>query len=399
MGMLDGIRVIDMTMNAAGPGAASMFADHGAEVIKVERPITGDDCRSFGPFLDGVSLSDAWTNRGKKSVTVNLQDSEGVEFVKKLAADADIFLESFRPGVMARLGLGYEVIREINPKIIYGSLTAFGQNGPYAKRPGYDIIAQAMSGLMAATGEPEGDPMPVGVALGDFVGAQNLYAGVMTALYHRAMTGHGQWVDISLVQGLIFMNGNLHQYAVGRKNAPRAGAHNSLLSPYGLHHGKDGQCAIVAAVGKKIWESLCDVIGHPELKEDPKFNNVAPRVANRKELTAYIEDWLKQFDNINDAVDILQAHGVPSCKVYGLEDVILDKHFREQGWIVEQSMPDNCGSDKTFFTRAPVGKYSECQPQLHKGCVLGAYNHEVMAEYGYSEEDIDRLQKKWAEKK
>ena len=155
----------------------------------------------------------------------------------------------------------------------------------------------------------------------------------------------------------------------------------------------------MAAVGKKIWESLCDVIGHPELKEDPKFNNVAPRVANRKELTAYIEDWLKQFDNINDAVDILQAHGVPSCKVYGLEDVILDKHFREQGWIVEQSMPDNCGSDKTFFTRAPVGKYSECQPQLHKGCVLGAYNHEVMTEYGYSDEDIDRLQKKWAEKK
>ncbi len=398
MGMLDGIRVIDMTMNAAGPGAASMLADHGAEVIKVERPLTGDDCRSFGPFLDGVSLSDAWTNRGKKSVTVDLHDPEGVEFVKRMAADADVFMESFRPGVMNRLGLGYDVIHEINPRIVYASLTAFGQEGPYASRPGYDVIAQAMSGIMAATGEPDGGPMTAGVTIGDFVGAQNFYAGVMTALFYRERSGKGQWVNIPLVQGLVYMNSSLHQYAVGQKKAARTGANSPILAPFGLHHGKNGQCAIVAAVSKKLWEALCDVIEHPELKDDPKFNNVAPRVANRAELTAYIEGWLEEFDDINDAVAILQSKGIPSCKVYDMEDVITDPHYRQQGWVVEMEMPEGCGSDKTFFTRAPVGQYSECPPQLHRGCVLGRYNEEVMKQYGYSDADIKRLQDKWAGK-
>ncbi|MGM9586030.1 MAG: CaiB/BaiF CoA transferase family protein [Candidatus Limivicinus sp.] len=398
MGMLSGIKVIDMSTNVAGPGGTTLLSDHGAEVIKVERPVNGDDCRSYGPFIDGVSVADAWTNRGKKSVTVDLHDPEGIEFVKKLCKDADVFVENFRPGVMKRLGLDYEVVKAIKPDIIYLSLTAFGQEGEYAMRPGYDIIAQAMSGIVSATGEPDGAPMPYGITIGDYVGAQNVFADIMLALYHREKTGRGQYIDLSLVQGLLYMNANIHHYSVGKKKSPRTGAHNSLLAPYGIHRGKNGQFAVIAALSVKLWTALCEIIGHSELVNDPRFDTVAHRCANRSQLTAYIEEWLCGFDDINNAIQLLQEKGIPSCKVYDLEDVVNDKFFREQGWIVDMALPDGCGTNKTFVTRAPVGKFSEDSPVLHKGCVLGRYNHELMSAAGYSDEDIERLQNKWAKK-
>ncbi len=396
MGMLDGLRVIDLTLNGAGPGAGALFADHGAEVIKVERPVVGDDCRRFGPFLDGSSLASAWTNRGKKSITLDLTDPEGKQILAELIKTADVFMESFRPGVIGRLGFGYEKVKELKPDIIYASLSAYGQTGPYAKRPGYDIIAQAMSGAAHITGDPDGMPVIHGIALGDLFGGVNMYQAIMTALYYREKTGIGQFIDVSLVRGMIYINGQINQYAVG-KNPGRIGPHNPVMAPYGMHRGKNGQYAVVAAAGQKLWEILCDVIGRPEMKNDPRYTPVSMRVKNRAEVTAAIEEWLCQFDDINEAVDQLQAAGVPASKVYDIKDVCTDEHFLSQGFIVELPVPDDITSQETYRTRGPLVKWTVEPPVMGKGPLLGQHNTEIITRCGYTEEEVEALEARWAE--
>ncbi len=396
MGMLDGLRVIDLTLNGAGPGAGALFADHGAEVIKVERPVVGDDCRRFGPFIDGSSLACAWTNRGKKSVTLDLTDPEGKKILEELIKTADVFMESFRPGVIGKLGFGYDRVRELKPDIIYCSLSAYGQTGPYASRPGYDIIAQAMSGAAHITGDPDGLPVISGIALGDLFGGVNMYQAILTALYYREKTGIGQFVDVSLVRGLIYINGQINQYAAGN-NPGRIGPHNPVMSPYGVHRGKNGQCAIVAAVGQKIWEILCDVIGRPEMKNDPRYTPISMRVKNRAEVTAAIEEWLSQFDDIGEAVELLQKAGVPSCKVYDIKDVCTDPHFLSQGFIVNLPVPDDITTQDTYITRGPIAKWTVEPPVMGKGPLLGQNNIEILTRLGYTEAEAEALEARWAE--
>ena len=395
MGMLDDVRVLDLTSNGAGPGCGALFADHGAEVIKVETPVVGDDCHRFGPFLDGSSLAHAWTNRGKKSLTLDLKDPEGLNILKELAKTADVFMESFRPGVAKRLGISYEDIKQINPKIIYCSLSAFGQTGPYAKRPGYDIIAQAMSGIAHITGDPDGLPVISGVALGDLFGGVNMYQAIMTAMYYREKTGIGQYIDVSLVRGMIYINGQINQYAAGN-NPGRIGPHNPVMAPYGVHRGKDGQCAIVAAVGQPMWEKLCEVIGHPEYKNDPDFTPISQRVKNRARVTAMIEEYFSTFDDIKDAVDKLQEAGVPACKVFDIKDVCTDPHFVGEGFIVEMPVPDDVHSQATFTTRGPIARWTVEPPVQKKAPLLGQQNIELMQSVGYTEEQAAALQQKWA---
>ena len=181
----ENLKVIDITNNYAGPMAGTMLADYGAEVWHIEKPVLGDDSRFFPPMVDGLSINYCTSNRGKKSVVLDLKDPRGADAVKKLAAKADVLLESFRPGVMKKLGLGYEELKEINPRLIYCSISAYGQTGPYASRPGYDVIAQAVSGIMEMTGEPDGMPNKIGPAIGDWMGALNAFGCIGTALYYR----------------------------------------------------------------------------------------------------------------------------------------------------------------------------------------------------------------------
>ena len=201
-GMLENLTVIDITNNIAGPGCAAMLADHGAEVIHVEKPIFGDDCRHFFPTIGKDSASHFYANRNKKSVVLDLKDPVGARVIKKLAETADILIESNRPGVMDRLGLGYDVLHAINPRLIYCSISAFGQHGPYAEKAGYDIIAQAYSSMMYYTGEADSGPVKNYFAIGDFVCAYNAYGTIMTALYHRERTGKGQYLDVALARDL-----------------------------------------------------------------------------------------------------------------------------------------------------------------------------------------------------
>jgi len=397
MGMLDGIRVLDFTMNAAGPAAGALMSDYGADVIKIERPVVGDECRNFPPIVDGNSLCQCWFNRGKASVTVDLTDPEGTEFIKRLIPDTNIIIESYRPGVMKRFGLDYETVCSIRPDIIYVSVSAFGQKGPYSTRPGYDLIAQAMSGVMSITGEAGGPPMKSGLTLGDLFGGMNAFASAMTALYHWKATGVGQHVDISLVHGLIWMNGSVERCNVGQC-AKRQGNHHPTLSPYGLFNGKNGQSIIIAAVNKKIWESLCDVMGRPELKHDPKFEVLNNRNQNQKELIGYIEAWLGRYDDINVPLKLLEQAGVPSCKVYDNNDVFSDPHYRGNNWLVEAPVMPGITSMDTFVARGPNAGFSREPGTFRRAAALGEHNYEVMERCGFPKEEIDRLQAKWAKK-
>ena len=223
-GMLDDVKVLDFTTNAAGPVASAEMSDYGAQVIKIES-MNGGPERTYVPILEGKSLTHAWVNRGKKSITLNLKDPRAIEIVKALAKDADVLIESNRPGVMKRLGLDYETLKEINPSLIYCSLTAFGQTGPYSQKPGFDMMGQALSGMMSITGEKGGQPLKHGIALADYFGGFNVFASVLTALHYQRRTGKGQYIDVSLLQGMIHLNSTIDRLNDG-----------VLCKPNGNHH-------------------------------------------------------------------------------------------------------------------------------------------------------------------
>ena len=234
MHMLDDIKVLDLTTNVAGPSAAAIFSDYGATVYHIEAP-EGDAIRNLFPRMDGKSLAHGWMNRGKKSLALNLKDPRAVEVVKKLAAECDVFLEGYRPGVMDRFGLGYDVIKEINPKIIYCHLSAFGQSGPYAKKPGYDLIGQALSGMVSTTGEKGGRPLKHGVTIADLYAGTNTFAAIMTALHHQRRTGEGQEIDTSLLQGMVYLNQAIDKLNEGTVVEPN-GAHHTSMCPFGTFY-------------------------------------------------------------------------------------------------------------------------------------------------------------------
>lgn len=232
--MLEGIKVIDFSQNLAGPLAGAMLADHGAHVIKIEKMKGADERRMVPMMGPNHSLSAAWMNRGKKSVTLNLRDPEGADIARELCKDADVIIESNRPGVMKKAGLDYETIRKINPSVVYCSVTMFGHKGPYAERGGYDILAQAMSGFMSVTGEKGGRPLKHGLALGDYAGGLSAHSSIMTALFYRERTGIGQFIDVSLLRSLIYLNGILDGQNVGM-HVTREGNDHATLSPFGVY--------------------------------------------------------------------------------------------------------------------------------------------------------------------
>lgn len=393
-GALEGIKVLDFTTNAAGPVSGGMLADYGAEVIKIERPGTGADERNFGVQVEpGKSVLCSWLNRGKKSVTLDLRDPEAIALILKMAPDFDVLIENSRPGVMDRLGLGYEKLREINPKLIYCSVTAFGQHGPYAKKPGYDLIAQAMSGMMDITGEKNGPPMKHGTALGDYFAGCNAFSAIVTALVYQQRTGLGQHVDVSLLQGMIHLNSTVDYLNIDQF-IRRTGNHMPTLCPYGLFRGKNDQSIIIGAVNPKMWKNLCDVMGQPALAENPRYDTLQKRVRVQDEVIAIIETWLQGFDDINGALDLIDSAGVPCCKVYTNKDVLADPHVRDQNFFVEVATPSDV-TRETYLARNCNAKLSETPGVIKPGPALGEHNHEVLERYGLTSKEVDTLLAKW----
>lgn len=392
--MLEGIRVLDFSENAAAPTATAMLADYGAEVIKVERPKVGNTQRTFGMQVEnGISLLGAWLDRGKKSIELNLKDPEAIELIKRMVKDFDVLVQSNRPGVMEKLGLGYETIHEINPKIVYCSISMYGQQGPYANSGGWDVMAQAMSGLMDITGEKDGPPIKHGTTLSDYVCGISAFGHILAALRYADKTGRGQHVDLSLLMTDIYLNGALGYLNVGI-SPKRSGNHQNTVTPYGVFEGKNGQNLVLAAATDKLWRTMCDVMGRPDLKTDPLSDTLNHRRENQVEVIKIIEDWLKTFEDINDAKKLLEDAGMVCCKVMSSEEVISDPQVQYNHYLTEIPVPDNVTSRKTYLERNCAAIFSETPGAVKKAPTVGQNNYEVLEKY-MSKESIDAMLAKW----
>jgi Predicted acyl-CoA transferases/carnitine dehydratase len=393
--IFDGVRVLDFTDHVSGPTATAAMADLGAEVIKIEPPGRGDSTRSLSPKLDGQALNFLWNNRGKKSITVSLKDPDGLKVIRELLPTADVIVENFRPGVMKRLGLGYEAVIQYAPQIIYCSISGFGQTGPDAMRPGFDIIVQAKSGIMDLTGEPDGSPTKIGLVVGDMVTGKDTFGAISAALYHKLKTGEGQYIDVSMLECMTSMNLYIDHVFIG-KNPQRRGRHHISLAPYGIFEGKNGQCVVIAAYTDKHWATLCNgVLKRPELVDDPRFVSPGSRTENYKEIAVLLETWLKQYDNINDALRIMEGLGLVCGKICSTQEVTEQPQLIARDAFVDIEPMPSMKNAKTFKARGPWIKYSKTPAGMKRACELGEHNYEIMGELGLSKEQVDALEEKW----
>ncbi len=333
-GLLDGVRVLDLTRVLAGPYCGMMLADMGAEVIKIELPGKGDDSRANAPQIvneeKGLRESAYYINlnRNKLGVTLNLKSEKGREMFRELVRQSDIVLENYRPGVMEKLGLGYEQLREINPRIIYGAVSGFGHTGPYSKRAGYDIVGQAMSGLMSTTGWPGGAPTRTGTAIADVVGGLNCTIGVLAAYINMLKTGVGEKVDIALVDGMVSALEIINMiYLVQGRIPERIGNRYEAVYPYDTFRaaGEDNY-VVIAAGNDKLFHILAEVMGKPELVDDPRFVTNILRVENHAELKPIVEEWTRGLE-IDEIVELLLQKGCPAAPINSIDRVVADPHI------------------------------------------------------------------------
>jgi len=331
---LHGIRIIDLTRVLAGPFCSMSLGDMGAEVIKVEEPDKGDDTRGWPPFASGESTYFMSVNRNKKSLTLNMKAPEGQAILRRLIAKADVVIENFRPGTMERLGFGYDALRKLNPRLIYCSISGFGESGPESSRPGYDLIVQGESGVMDLTGFPDGPPVKVGNSIGDLVAGMSAAHGVTLALLSRAKTGRGQKVEIGMLDvmaSLLTYQAGLYWNA-GGKPARRGNQHPSIV-PYEVFQAQDAYMTLGVA-NNSLWGRMCAAIGREDLAKDARFDTEAKRVTNRDTLIPALNaefgkrpaaDWLARLDKA----------GVPAGRIKTVAEVCESEHLRARGMFVK----------------------------------------------------------------
>lgn len=386
---LQDLKVLDLTRVVAGPYAGSILGDFGASVLKIEVPGRGDDARGYGPYENGESMYYANLNRNKKGITLNLKTDAGKEIFLKLVRDADILLENYRPGVMDKLGLGYEVLHEINPRLIYGALSGFGSYGPYSQRPGYDIVSQGMGGLMSITGAEGGEPTRSGNAMGDILGGMNLVIGVLLAVHARDLTGVGQRIDVSLVDSVVASLENAYvRYFKSEQIPERTGNAYASIAPYDTYMAKDGR-VILACGNQKLYEKFCtEVVDMPWMVTDERFLTVPLRVKNNKIQKAYIEEWSKQY-TVDEIVEKMLGKGIPAAPLYDVKQITEDVHIagaREMFIEVEHPV---IGRSKVNGN--PV-KLMDMMPRVNfPAPTLGQHNEEVLGALGYTEQQIEAL--------
>lgn len=326
---LEGVRVLDFTRVLAGPYCTALMADLGADVIKVEAP-HGDDYRHIGPFDQGESLLFQAINRGKRSIALNLKSDEDIATIKALLADTDVLVENFRPGVMEKLGLGVEALSAAFPALVYVSVSGFGQTGTNAAKPAYDIIIQAMSGLMDATGEPDGTPTMIGEAVGDVAGGLFAAWGTMVALFDRSRTGKGRHVDVALFDALTAMMPLLAcRTLMGGDEPTRTGNRHSLSAPFGTYPASDGHFA-VAVLNDRLFATFCKVIEQPDLARDPRFVTDPLRRENEPALAGQIALWAGQR-SVAEIVASLSAAGIPASEIQSVAQAWASSQAVERG--------------------------------------------------------------------
>ncbi len=330
--LLDGIRVLDLSRVMSGPFCTAMLADLGAEVIKVEMPEVGDDGRHFGPYRDGESAYFMLLNRGKKSMTLNLKSDRGRGILEALVRSSDVLIENFRPGVADRLGIGYEALEPLNPGLIYASISGFGQNGPLADRPAYDLVVQAMSGLMDVTGPRDGPPTAIGESMADVCAGMFAAWGISTALFARERTGKGRHLDIAMLDSMFsIMLTELSLQLYSDRAPVRVGSRHPVTYPVDAFEAKDGHVVMVVS-SDRAFGAFCKAIGRPALSGDERFRTNADRDANEGALKAIIEAWTSERTAV-EIVEAMDAAGIPAAPVLSVADVADSAHIASREMI------------------------------------------------------------------
>jgi crotonobetainyl-CoA:carnitine CoA-transferase CaiB-like acyl-CoA transferase len=392
--ILEGVRVLDLTNVLAGPFATLHLALMGAEVIKIENPKDGDLARKLGimPALNDQLMGTSFLaqNANKKSVTLNTKSPEGKELFKSLVKTADVVVENFRPDVMGRLGLSYDTLKAINPRLVYCAISGFGQTGPDAFKPAYDQIIQGLSGEMAVNGDERLSPLRTGFPVCDTVGGLNAAFAIMSALYHRERTGEGQFIDVAMLDSIMPLMGWVAaNLLIGKQQPVLMGNDNFTAAPSGVFRTKDGYIN-VAANKQEQWESVCDVLGVPELKTDARFQKRDTRKQNRKELTPLLEARLAERPT-KEWVDVLNAKDVPSGEILSLDEALKQPQVRHRGTL-KQVPVEGLGTLPLFgltakFEKTP-GEITAPPPRL------SAHTAEVLAGVGVSPEELATLKSK-----
>jgi len=386
---LEGIRVLDLTRALAGPFCTLMLGDNGADVIKIEIPGSGDDTRKWGPpFIGDESAYFLSINRNKRSLTLNLQDPKAQDVFMKLAKDSDVVVENFTPGVMDRFGLGYEAVKAVNPNVVYCSISGFGQDGPYRSRPAYDQIMQGVGGLMSITGEPDGEPQKIGIAVTDIGAGMWSAFAITTALHHRDKTGEGQYIDISMLDAQVAWLTYQAAFLFANDEPPkRMGAAHPTLVPYQAFMCSDGKYINVAVGSERIWERFCQGMGREDLKDHPDYSVNSVRVAHRGAIVSMLQEIFLTRP-VSEWVEDLQAANVPCGPINDLADVFADPQVLARDMLQEMPHP-TLGTIKQTglpikFSRTPGGL--DLHPPL-----LGEHNQEILSSLGYSDADVQSL--------
>ncbi len=387
-GPLAGVRVLDFTRVLAGPSATLALADLGAEIFKIEPPGSGDETRTFPPFRDGESHYYLSVNRGKKSIVVYLKSAAGVALVKDLAAQCDVLVENYRPGVMERLGLGYAALAAINPRLIYCSISGFGMTGPLRDQPSFDIVLQALSGALSVNGEPGGLPTKLGIPLGDLIGGINGPIAILAALHERHTTGRGRLIDISLLDGMLGMLGYLAQLAffTGADPQPQGSQHPNLV-PYGAFPARDGSI-IIACLTNSFWTRICEALGMPECVNDPRYNSIEKRRDQRDNVNQLIANFTRQR-TVQQLVDLFTEFQVPHAPILGISEALAQPQAVAREMVVE--------TEHQTLGKIPLVNRSIKFPQAEQPApaappVLGQHTDDVLRNVlGLSTAQIEQL--------
>lgn len=390
--MLEGVRVLDLTQAYSGPFCTMHLADHGAEVIKIE-PKHGDQTRSWGPFANDYSAYFAYINRNKLGMTLDLKQEEGKALLRKLITTADVICENFKVGTLDKLGFSYDEVKAINPKIIYASISGFGQNGPLSKRPSYDIVAQAMSGIMSLTGFPDAPPVKVGPSVGDNYSGTYLALGICMALYHRERTGEGCKLDVSMMDTLFSILENaVVTYTVGNRIPQRAGNIDPGIAPFDSFTARDGTF-VMGCGTDSLWERLCDVMNMPELLEDPRFATNQLRCDNYlPELKEIIEKWSRKRC-VAEIEELLVEKGIPFGNILSVDQAAEHPQIQARNMLWEVYDPGIGASIKIPGT--PI-KFQGVEDQAKKGApTLGEDTDKVLQDLaGLSAAEVMALRDK-----